>query len=409
MKEQPVNSLLDNDFYKFTMQQMALHNFPKTKVKAEFKCRSAVKLGYLKDQVDAALDRLCALRFTPSELDYVRAIPWISDDYVDYLERFYLKRSQVETGVGADGQLTVTAEGPWRDVIHFEIPTLAIISELYMKDQLEKLRYNPDEIRSEGECRLSETIQKFGDCFRELQEKTGLKVPFTLADFGVRRRFSGEWQDHVVWRLKNELPECFVGTSNVMLAQKYGVKPIGTFAHEAFQAIQGENVRLSEVQKTTLDVWAREYRGELGIALSDIFGFRAFLRDFDKYFAKLFDGCRHDSGDPIKWGEMLIAHYEKLGIDPKTKTGCWSDSLDADKACEIARHFAGRIRVSFGIGTFLTNNLGIKPLSMVMKLIESNGRPVAKLSDAPGKQMCHDAQFVEYLKSVYDYKSIDED
>ena len=169
------------------------------------------------------------------------------------------------------------------------------------------------------------------------------------------------------------------------------------------------NVRLSETQKFILDTWAKEYRGELGIALSDIYGFRAFLRDFDKYFAKLFDGCRHDSGDPIKWGEMLIDHYKKLGIDPLTKTGCWSDSLNADKCVEIAKHFAGKIKVSFGVGTAITNSTPIKPLNMVMKVTEANGNPVAKLSDSLGKGMCKDEKYVEYLKSVFNYRSIDED
>ena len=172
--------------------------------------------------------------------------------------------------------------------------------------------------------------------------------------------------------------------------------------------VMGTDVRVSEVQRRTLDMWAHEYRGELGIGLSDIFGFRAFLRDFDLYFAKLFDGCRHDSGDPFTWGEMLIAHYKRLRIDPRTKTACWSDSLDTKKALAIARRFHDRIKVTFGIGTHLTNDMGVEPLSIVMKLTQSNGHPVVKLSDSPGKSMCDDASFVEYVKQQYDWKSIDE-
>ena len=192
------------------------------------------------------------------------------------------------------------------------------------------------------------------------------------------------------------------------LAKEFDVKPIGTFAHEWFMGIQGENVRLSEVQKTALDIWAKEYRGELGIALSDIFGFNAFLRDFDKYFSKLFDGCRHDSGSPFTWGEMLIDHYKKLGLDPLTKTGCWSDSLNADKCVEIAKRFSNRIKVSFGVGTSITNSLGITLSFSSSFLARSNGHPVCKLSDAPGKGMCHSQNYIDYCKSVYDYRSIDE-
>jgi nicotinate phosphoribosyltransferase len=404
--EHPINSLLETDAYKFSMNQVVLHWFPKTTVKVEFKCRSDVKLGYLKDQVDRELDYICRLRFTEDELAYLKTIPWLSSDYIDYLERFYLKRDQIKTGVDDNGQLTIVAEGPWRDVIHFEIPCLAIVSELYMKERTKI--FDKQNIFEEADARLSNFIDKLNECYYKMQKYTGLSVPFTFADFGLRRRFSGLWHDHVIDRLKKDLKP-FVGTSNVKLACKYGVKPIGTFAHEFLQSLQGENIRLSEVQKTALDIWAKEYRGELGIALSDNYGFRAFLRDFDKYFAKLFDGCRHDSGDPVKWGEMLISHYKKLGIDPMTKTGCWSDSLDADKVCGIAEHFCGKIKVSFGVGTSLTNNCGVRPLNMVMKVIEANGNPVAKLSDAPGKQMCHDQQYVDYLKKVYQYKSIDED
>lgn len=401
-----IKSLLEQDLYKFSMGQAVLHNFPKTVVKAELKVRSDAKLGSLKEKVDWELDELCKLRFKKDELDYLRSIRWLSSDYVDYLERFYLKRDQVHTDVTDDGQLVVWAEGPWRDVIYFEIPVLAIISELYADDQMAALDLRYSDIYSEGLTRLSRATMLFNECDRVLNAEFG--TSFTLADFGLRRRFSGDWHDIVVKELKRSLWGVFVGTSNVYLAKKHGVKPIGTFAHEWYQSLQGENIRISEVQKVALDIWAKEYRGELGIALSDIFGFRAFLRDFDKYFAKLFDGCRHDSGDPFTWGEMLIQHYESLGIDPRTKVGCWSDSLDANKACAIAKTFCGRIKVSFGIGTFLTNNTGVPPLNMVFKLTESNGRPCCKISDAPGKGMCHDQAFVDYVKQEYQYRSIDE-
>jgi len=395
----PIKNLLTQDFYKFSMGQCILHNFPRDTAKFEWHCRNNEKLGFLKEAVDNELNYICSLRFTKDELDYLRSIPWLTADYIDYLERFYLKRDQIHTDVDETGQLVMWAEGPWRDVTYFEIPCLAIVSELYMNHKKKDYKGSPE---PEGIDNIGQMMAKLKRCWHD-----GYK--FTLADFGLRRRFSDDYQYAVVDAFKNCCPEFFVGTSNVYLAKEFGIKPIGTFAHEMFQMAQGMNVRLSETQKHILDVWTKEYRGELGIALSDIYGFRAFLRDFDKYFAKLFDGCRHDSGNPFTWGHMLIDHYKKLGIDPLTKTGCWSDSLNADKCVEIAKEFSGKIKVSFGIGTAITNSTPIKPLNMVMKVTEANGNPVAKLSDAPGKGMCKDEKYVEYLKQVFNYKSIDEE
>lgn len=395
----PIVSLCDTDLYKFSMGQAILHNFPRATARFDFKCRDNVKLGYLKKQLDEELDFLCELRFKKDELDYLRSIPWLSSDYIDYLERFYLKRDQIHTEVDKDGQLVMWAEGPWRDISFFEIPCLSIVSELYMRDAC---NHKVTTAMEKGAKNLELTIEKLKKCWHD-----GFK--FTFADFGARRRFSRDFHEQAIRTFVQEAPELFVGTSDVMFAKEFGIKPIGTFAHEWLGALQCQGIRLSEAQKAALEIWAKEYRGELGIALSDNYGFRAFLRDFDKYFAKLFDGCRHDSGDPIKWGEMLIDHYKKLGIDPMTKTGCWSDSLNADKCVEIAKHFAGKIKVSFGVGTNITNCCGTKPLNMVMKMVECNGAPVAKISDAPGKGMCKDEQYVEYLKSVFNYRSIDED
>lgn len=398
----PIRSLLSNDLYKFSMHQAAFHNFPETHVKVEWKCRGNEKLGHLKDKLDAALDNFCTLRFTEDEINYLGKFSWFKEDYLNYLLRWYPLRKQIKTGVDADGQLTVVAEGPEIDVIHFEIPVLATISELYMDDYLEKHNLDRAEMEKLGLENVDMMIDKLKDCYSK-----GHK--FTFADFGLRRRFSADYHEKVVKRFLERAPEFFVGTSDVLLAKELGCKPIGTFAHEWFMMLQNHpEIPIGNVQQKALDVWAREYRGELGIALSDIFGFKAFLRDFDKYYAKLFDGCRHDSGDPFTWGEMLIEHYEKLGIDPKTKVGCWSDSLNAEKCVDIAKAFCGRIKVSFGVGTAITNSTPIKPLNMVMKLVEANGKPCVKLSDSLGKSMCHDESFIEYVKKQYNYKSIDE-
>lgn len=398
----PVESLLDTDAYKFSMGQCILHNFPSTWVKWEWKCRSKEKVGWLKPQVDAELDYICNLRFKTDELDFLSNIYWLTEDYIDYLERFYLKREHIHTDVDKDGQLVMWTYGPYRDNTYFETFCNEIVSELYMRTKKQELGGKWKEYEENARKKLLDMINTLQKCYDE-----GYK--FTFADFGARRRFSREWHDEVVKTFVEKGKDFFIGTSDVLLAKKYNVKPIGTFAHELFQAAQGmKNVRISETQRFILDTWAKEYRGDLGIALSDIYGFRAFLRDFDKYFAKLFDGCRHDSGNPFTWGHMLIDHYKKLGIDPRTKVACWSDCLTAEKCVEIAKEFYGKIIVSFGVGTNITNNCGIPALSMVMKITESNGNPVAKLSDSIGKTMCNDPTFVQYLKETFHYKSIDE-
>jgi nicotinate phosphoribosyltransferase len=226
--------------------------------------------------------------------------------------------------------------------------------------------------------------------------------PFEFFEFGTRRRFSAAWQDEVVGTLAREVPEYFKGTSNVLLAWKYNLTAIGTMAHEYLQTFQGVGVQLREFQKKALEVWVQEYRGDLGIALTDVVGMDAFLADFDLYFAKLFDGMRHDSGDPIVWGEKAIAHYEELKIDPNTKRLVFSDGLTLKFAFEtLYPIFADRTKPGFGIGTQLSNDTGIEPLNVVMKLVSCNTHPVAKLSDSPGKALSTDATFLAYLKQVF--------
>ena len=192
------------------------------------------------------------------------------------------------------------------------------------------------------------------------------------------------------------------GTSNVHLAREYDLKPIGTMAHEWLMAHQQLGPRLVDSQQAALDCWVREYRGQLGIALTDCITMDAFLDDFDLYFAKLFDGLRHDSGDPLAWAEKAIAHYRRLGIDPLSKTLVFSDGLDMPKALQLFRALRGKINVSFGIGTNLTCDIpGVEPMNIVLKMTACNGHPVAKISDAPGKTQCRDENFVAYLRHVF--------
>lgn len=389
-----ISSLLDTDLYKFTMWQALLHRHPQTQAEYRFVCRNtpAFPLAELQAEVERELDALCALSLKPEELDWLRSLRFIKSDFIDFLRLFRFQRAFIEVSTEGD-TLHIVARGPQVHVMGFEIPVLAIVNELYFR------RLDTPVARAEGQRRLSAkiaTLQSFA------KEAEGFRHPFDLFDFGLRRRFSGAWQREVVRQLRDALPQHFKGSSNVMLARELGLVPIGTMAHEYLQTFQAlGTVRLRDHQKAALEDWVQEYRGDLGIALTDVVGMDAFLADFDLYFAKLFDGLRHDSGDPVAWGEKALAHYAKLRIDAHTKRLVFSDGLSVDKAIALYRHFANRVQLGFGIGTHLSNDLGLTPLNIVMKLTHANGQPVAKLSDSPGKTMCDDETFLAYLRQVF--------
>ena len=390
-----LHSLLETDLYKFTMWQTMLHRHPQAQAEYRFVCRNApaFPLSELLDEVNAQLDHLCALSFTEDELAYIGGLRYIKGDFVDFLRIFRFQRRFVRASAAADGHtLEIVAEGPQVHVMGFEIYVLAIVNELYFR------RADHAAALAEGRTRLQAKIA----ALREFGAREPVRAhPFEFFDFGVRRRFSGAWQEEVVRTLKDAVPEFFKGTSNVFLAKKHGLVAIGTMAHEYLQSYQAFDVRLRDFQKMALENWVQEYRGDLGVALTDVVGMDAFLRDFDLYFAKLFDGLRHDSGDPIAWGEKALAHYAKLRIDAHTKRMTFSDGLDLARAFDIWRHFADRTQLGFGIGTNLTNDVGPTPLNIVMKLVECNGQPVAKLSDSPGKTLCDDETFLAYLRQVF--------
>lgn len=394
----PIKSLLENDLYKWSMGQFVTHRYPGAWVRVEFRCRSDVKIGWMKPVLDKWLDQLCTLRYTDGEIAYLRTIDWLAPDFIDYMRRFYLFRDQIHTEVSPDGQLVMWAEGPWRDVIWFEVPCLAMVEEAYMRYQAVTTEpQSPNRVQ-----RLKEKIVRLNELYDE--------SPFTLSEFGIRRRFSGVWQEAVVDELKQNC-KAFVGTSNVYLARKFSTKPMGTMAHELYMGLQGCRIQLREVQRETWRQWMEEYRGKNGILLSDIFGFRACLADMDWYVANSFQGLRHDSGSPIRWGEAAIEKYESVGIDPKTKTLVWSDCLSLPVMETIHDVFKGRCGISFGWGTGVVNDCGYKPLSIVMKLTyagydKDHMTPVLKLSDDDGKGMCPDPALVEYAKHVYEYRQI---
>ena len=371
-----IQSLLDTDLYKFTMMQVVLHHFPGAQVEYRFRCRTEgvdlrPYIGEIRDEVSA----LHELRFMKSTKSDFLGLFQFNEKYVAIAES------------DAAGGMDITIRGPWLHTILFEIPVLAIVSEVYFR------RTQPAPDYAEGRRRLKQKI--------ELVRKVEPELEFKISDYGTRRRFSRVWQEEVLQTLKREIPENFAGTSNVWFAMRNGITPLGTMAHEYMQACQALGPRLRDSQTFAFDVWAKEYRGDLGIALTDTYGMDAFLRDFDMYLCKLFDGARHDSGDPFDWGERMIEHYRRNRVDPRTKTLIFSDQLSFPLAIEIARRFHGRVRTAFGIGTNLTNDLGYEPINIVIKMTECNGQPVAKVSDSPGKTVSKDPGYLRYLRQVF--------
>ena len=388
-----IESLLDTDLYKFTMWQAMLHQHPAAQAEYRFICRVPPEhpLAALAPEVERQLDHLCTLRFRPEELDYLRGLRYIKPDFVDFLSLFHFQRHFIQVSVQGDA-LDIVARGPQVHVMGFEVFVLAIINELYFR------RYQSPEVLAEGRRRLQDKIA----LLQAFRQEPARRFPLLISDFGLRRRFSRAWQAEVVETLREAVPDIITGTSNVALARALGLVPVGTMAHEYLQSYQAfGKVRLRDFQRAALEDWVQEYRGDLGIALTDVVGMDAFLKDFDLYFAKLFDGLRHDSGDPVAWGERAIDHYRSLRIDPASKRFVFSDGLDLPRALALHRHFADRVQPAFGIGTNLTNDLGPTPLNIVMKLFRCNGMPTAKLPDSPGKVHCTDETFLAYLRQVF--------
>ncbi len=391
-----IHSLLDTDLYKFTMLQVVLHKFPQTHSVYHFRCRNLQDTVYpltdILHDLNEQLDYLCQLKFKEDELLYLRSLRFIKSDFVDYLELFQLKRRFIKASIDSEGRLDIWVEGPMVQAMMFEIFVLAIVNELYFR------RIRTDEVLAEGERRLQAKMVLLN---QYQQQQHPNDPPFLVSDFGTRRRYSYDWQKHVIEAFHQAAPDIFRGTSNVLIAKELGLTPIGTMAHEFLQAFQALDVRLRDFQKAALETWVQEYRGDLGIALTDVVGMDAFLRDFDLYFAKLFDGLRHDSGDPYEWGDKAYAHYKKLKVDSKSKMLTFSDGLNLEKAWNLHQYFKDRFQVSFGIGTNLTNDMGQTPLNIVLKLVECNGQSVAKISDSPGKTMTDKDTFLAYLRQVF--------
>ncbi|WP_166372463.1 nicotinate phosphoribosyltransferase [Psychromonas sp. SA13A] len=385
-----INSLMDIDFYKITMLQAFYHaaEFRLVNVQWKFACRNkeGLDLTPLIPEIQKQLEHICTLSFTDEELDYLAKLSFIKPDYIEFLRIFKLNMKFIH--LHSDGEnINLRFDGPLLHVSLFEIYALSIISELHTYINC-------------GGFDLFIAREKLASKIALLKAEGDLSG-FSFIDFGTRRRASKDWQEEVLTTLKAELPDSFVGTSSVHFARTLGLPALGTMAHEWFQSWQAVT-RLADAQTAALEGWVREYRGRLGTALTDCYSMDSFIRDFDDpYFGKLYDGLRHDSGCPFIWGEKAIALYRSMDIEPLNKTLVFSDSLDFPRMIEIWKRFRGRIKVTFGIGTNLMNDVGNTPLSIVIKMITVNGKPVAKISDEPGKSMCEDLGYLQYLASQY--------
>ena len=393
---QMINSLLENDMYKFSMTQVVFHQFPSYKTTWSFKCRNnnvhftAEMVNEIKEQIKA----YCQLHFTEDELEYLDNIKWIKGSYIDFLRLWHPRFEDFEISDDAPCGLSIETKGTWLNTSMYEIPTLSIVNEVYFR-----MKYDYNMLLNSFRSKLDEKIDKL---------QTNEYALGVFSEFGLRRRLSGEAQEIAVRTLsKNKYPEStFVGTSNVHLAKKYNLTPVGTMAHEFLLCVGQGNHKHNPAYSNwyALDSWVKEYGILNGIALTDAITTDCFLRDFQLTFATLFSGVRHDSGNPLEWGEKLIKHYKALGIDPKTKTLLFSDSLNFSKANDIYRHFKDKAKVAFGIGTYIANDTCVEPLNIVMKPTKCNGQDVAKISDTEGKCMCKNPEYISYLKRCIEWR-----
>lgn len=400
--KQIINSLLETDMYKISMGQAIYHQFSDYKTTWSFKCRNT-DVHFTEEMVEEIREQIkayCGLRFTEEELAYLNEVKWMKGSYVDFLRLWQPRFEDFEITTDAECGLAIETRGTWLNTSMYEIPTLAIVNEVYFR-----MAYDYDKLLVSFKERLTDKINGLkgvGD-----GEKYDIG---TFSEFGLRRRLSGEAQELAVKQLTENQSlfhdSRFVGTSNVYLAKKYGLTPVGTMAHEWIMCVGQGNHKHNPAYSNwyALDAWIKEYGILNGIALTDAITTDCFLRDFQLTYATLFSGVRHDSGDPFAWGEKMLRHYESLGIDPKTKTLLFSDSLDFKRAGELYAYFKDKAKVAFGIGTYIANDTEVPALNIVMKTTACNGMDVAKISDTAGKGMCKNPDYVNYLQRCIDWR-----
>ncbi len=395
-----VNSLLETDLYKFSMGQAIYHQFSDYKTTWSFKCRNN-DVHFTDEMVQEIKDQIrayCELRFTEDELEYLHKIKWLKGSYVDFLRLWRPRYEDFEITTDAECGLGIETKGTWLNTSMYEIPTLSIVNEVYFR-----MNYDYDKLIKSFEKRLIAKAKGVSD---------GTYILGNYSEFGLRRRLSSEAQEMAVRMLAETTAakSHFVGTSNVYLAKKYNLVPVGTMAHEWIMCVGQGNHRHNPAYSNyyALDAWVKEYGVLNGTALTDAITTDCFLRDFNLTFATLFSGVRHDSGDPFVWGDKMLEHYRKLGIDGSQKTLLFSDSLDFERADKLYRYFEGRAKVAFGIGTFISNDTEVEPLNIVMKTTACNGNDVAKISDVEGKGMCKNPEYVDYLQRSIDWRMVHE-
>ena len=402
-----ITSLLETDMYKFSMGQAIYHQFSDYKTTWTFKCRNK-DVHFTEEMVEEIREQIkhfCTLRFTEDELDYLENVKWMKGSYVDFLRLWQARYADFKITTDAECGLSIETFGTWLNTSMYEIPTLAIVNEVYFR-----MAYDYNELLDSFKERLSAKVAAL-----EVDDAVGTEGKETVyrlgsfSEFGLRRRLSAEAQELAVKALSEadyKGNSLFVGTSNVYLAKKYNLTPVGTMAHEWIMCTGQGNHKHNPAYSNwyALDAWVREYGILNGIALTDAITTDCFLKDFQLTYATLFGGVRHDSGDPYAWGEKMLKHYESLGIDARNKTLLFSDSLDFDRADKLYRYFNGRAKVAFGIGTYISNDTKVPALNIVMKTTKCNGMDVAKISDNPSKGMCKNPEYVEYLQRCIDWR-----
>jgi nicotinate phosphoribosyltransferase len=411
-------SLLDNDAYTFYMCQFILSRFKGTIAKYKYKCRNGngfpagltdEKKYLFVSMMNSQIDSLCELKFNEAEIAFLRGTGKFKEEFLDFLRTLTLDRSHIKCTCRGGG-LYIEIEGPIEKVIWYETPILAINSELYYRYYdvaIEKyVGSYQDNFKLEHRFTLTNS-ERHTNSLNVAREKLQVKINeireaslpgFNIVDFGTRRRATLGWQDEVLTTLKKEVPSVLKGTSNCYLAMKHDLPIVGTMAHQLFQMYQ-QMAGATDCQTVLLSEWQREYGDQLLIALSDIFGFEAFLADFVS-FAQAYTGTRHDSANPYIWCEKLLAFYKKLNIVAGKKTAVFSDGLTVTTALQLYATFYKRINVAIAIGTNLTNDTDVGALQIVIKLVEFNHGPVAKVSDSPGKGMCESYDYEEYINYI---------
>jgi nicotinate phosphoribosyltransferase len=374
-----IGSILENDLYKFSMSYYYQVHYPNAWGAFTFHDRNNTEYSEaFLEALKAEFANLGSLSLQKEEFEWaVKTIHYIPRCFWEWLSQFRFEPTKIEAWLDEERHLHIEVAEAMYKVTFYEIPILAIVSELYH-------RYIGDGFETREELAAVMTPR--------MEQKVAIASKHNLyfADFGMRRRFSTHAEELVIEYMKKHCPT-FTGTSTVALAKRYNIRPIGTMAHECFM-FQAAVHSPKEANYEVMERWVEVYDGYLGTVLTDTYTVDAFLRNFSMKLAKLYDGVRHDSGDPKEFGDRIIRKYESYGIDPRSKTIVFSDGLDFQAAAEIKEYFAGRIKVTFGIGTNLTCDIdGVKPMNIVMKLKQCRINPrqpiygCVKLSDVAGK------------------------